>query len=78
MAEDRVDNLPSKNLVEINVDQSPWGEDQIVVFRRKLGNLLLVIAINSYNAICNVTIKYVQIKGFFITKIKVKSGQCCL
>ena len=35
---------------------------KIVVFRRKLKNLLLVIAINSYNAIGYVTSNHVQIK----------------
>ena len=60
--EDRVDNLLSKNSVEVKADQSPWGKG-LIVFRRKLENLLLVmIAVNSYNAICYVTSKHVQIK----------------
>ena len=60
--EDRVDNLLSKNSVEVKPDQSPWGKG-LIVFRRKLENLLLVmIAVNSYNAICYVTSKHVQIK----------------
>ena len=50
MVEEWVDNLLSKISVEI------------VVFRRKLDNLLLVIAVNSYNATCYVTSKHVQIK----------------
>ena len=32
MVEDRVDNLQSKNSVEIKGDRSPWGEDKIMVF----------------------------------------------
>ena len=64
MVEDRVDNLLSKNSVEIKFDRSPWDEEKIglVVFRRKLENLLLVIAIKSYNASRYVTSKHVQIK----------------
>ena len=46
MTEDRVYNLLWKKLVEIKVDRSPFGEDKIVVFRGKLENLLLVIAVN--------------------------------
>ena len=72
--EDGVDNLLLKNSVEIKVDRSLWGEDMTVVFRRKLDNILLVKAVNSYNAIH----KHVQIKCFFITKIKVKGGRYCL
>ena len=53
MVEDHVDNLLSKNLVEIKVDRSPWGEDKIVVFRRKLENLLLAIAVNGSMSECN-------------------------
>ena len=55
MVENRVDNLRTKNSVEIKVDRSQWGEDKIVVFRRKLENLLFVTAVNSYNAIRCVT-----------------------
>ena len=77
IVEDHVDNLLSKNLVKIRVDQSPWGKDLIVFLRRKLENLLLVIAVNSYNA-TYVTSKHVQIKWFFMTKIEVKNGQYCL
>ena len=64
MVEDRVDNLLSKNSVEIKFDRSPWDEEKIglVVFRRKLENLLLVIAIKSYNASRYVIGKHVQIK----------------
>ena len=72
IVEDHVDNLLSKNLVEIKDDRSPW------VFRRKLENQLLVIADNSYKAICYVTSKHEQIKRFSITKIMVQSGQSCL
>ena len=46
MVEDRVDNLLSKKSVEIKVDRSPLGENKIVVFRGKLENLLLKMAIN--------------------------------
>ena len=45
MVEDGVDNLLSKNSVEIKVDRSPWDEDKIVVFRRKLKNLQLAMAV---------------------------------
>ena len=62
MVEDRVDDPLSNKSVEIKVDRSPWCEDKIVVFRRKLENLLLVIASNSYNARRYVTSKIVQIK----------------
>ena len=62
MVEDRVDNLLSKNSVEIKVGRSLCGEDKIVVFRRKLENLLLAIAVNSYKASRYVTGKHVQIK----------------
>ena len=78
MVEDLVDNLLSKNSVEIKVDRSPLGEDKIVVFRGKLENLLLAIAVNCYNASRYVTSKHVQIKLIFITKIKVKSVRSCL
>ena len=43
MVEDRVDNLLSKYSVEIKVDQSPWGKDKVVVFRRKLEKLQLAM-----------------------------------
>ena len=33
MVEDRVDNLLSKNSVEIKVDRSPCGEEKILVFK---------------------------------------------
>ena len=56
MVEDRVDSLLSNNSVEIKVDRSLL----IVVFRRKLENLLLVIAVYSYNAI-KVISKHLQI-----------------
>ena len=62
MVEDGVDNLLTKTWVVIKVDRSPWGKDKIVVFRRILENLLLVIAINSYNASRYVASKHVQIK----------------
>ena len=57
MVEDHVDNPLSKNSVEMRVDRSPWGKDKIVVFRKKSENLdlLFVIAVKSYNAICYVT-----------------------
>ena len=55
MIEDHVDNLLLKNSVKIKVDRSPWGEDKIVVFRKTNENLLLVIAVNCYNASCYVT-----------------------
>ena len=61
VVEDRVDNLLSKHSVEIKVDRSPRGEDNIVVFRRKLENLMLAIAVNSYSASRYVTSTYVQI-----------------
>ena len=76
MVKDRVDNLLSKNSVEIKVDRSPWGEDKIVVFRRQLENQLFAITVNSFNASRYVICKHVNV--FFITKIKVKSGRCCL
>ena len=50
IVEDCVVNILSKNSVEIKVDRSPWGKFKIVVFRSKLENLLLVIAVKSYNA----------------------------
>ena len=59
MVKDRVDNLLSKNTVKIKVERLPWGKDKIVVFRRKLENLLLAIAINSYNVSRYVTSKHV-------------------
>ena len=63
MVEDHVDNLLLKNSFQIMVDQSPWGEDKVVVvFSRKLENLLLVVAINSYNASRYFTGRHVQIK----------------
>ena len=62
IVEDCVDNLLLKNSVQIEVDRLPWREEKIVVFRRKLENLLLVIAMNGYNAICYVASKHVQIK----------------
>ena len=62
IVDDCADNLLSKNLVEIKVDRSSWGEDKIVVFRRKLENLLLAITLNSYSASRYVTSKHVQIK----------------
>ena len=62
MVEDRINNLLSKNSVEIKVDRSPWGGDKIVVFRRKLEKLLL--AIYTYNASRYITSKHVQIKWF--------------
>ena len=71
MVEDHVDNPLLKNSVEIKLDRSPWGEDKIVVFRRKLENLLLALAVNSDNACRYATSKHVQIKRFVITKIKV-------
>ena len=46
MVENRVDNLLSKNSVGIKVDRSLWGEDKMVVFVRKLENVLLAIAVN--------------------------------
>ena len=61
MVKDHVDNLVEKT-VKIKVNRMPWGEDKIVVSRRKLENLLLAIAINSYNVSRYVTSKHVQIK----------------
>ena len=62
MVDDHVYYLLSKSSVKIKVDRLPWGEDYIVVVRRKSENLLLVIDVNSYIAICYVTSKHVQIK----------------
>ena len=62
MVEDRVDNLVLKNLVEMKFDQSTWGEEMMVIFRRKLEDLLLAIAVNSYIASRYVTSKHVRIK----------------
>ena len=78
MNQDLVDSLLSKNSVEMKVGRSQWGKDKIVVFRRKLENLLLGIAINSYNASRYVISKHVRIKLFFITQSRVKSDWCCL
>ena len=49
MVEDRVNNRLSKSSVEIKVDRSTWGEDKLVVFRRKLETLQLAVTINSYS-----------------------------
>ena len=72
MVEDPVDNLLSKNSVEIMVDRSPWGKDKIVVFRRQLENLLLAIAINSYNAICYVTVNMCKSNDFSLRRLRLK------